>query len=55
MTSSTIDRSDVIKKEARGINDEDVEEVRGAKLCSSIEKNDKQTEILRSNMHRRKL
>jgi hypothetical protein len=57
MSSSTVDWSNAIKKEARGSNDEDVEEIReiAAKLCSSIEKNNKQTEILRSNRHRRKL
>jgi hypothetical protein len=39
MSSSTIDGSNAIKKEARVSNDEDLDEVQeiGAKLCSSTE------------------
>jgi hypothetical protein len=56
MSSSAVHWSSTIKKEARESNNEDVDEVQevGAKLCCSIESNDKQ-EILRSNRHRRKL
>ena len=57
MSSSTIDWSDVINKEARGSNDEDLDEVQeiGAKLCSSTERNDKQRECLHPIRYGRKL
>ena len=57
MSSYTIDWSDVIKKEARGSNDEDLGEVHESrgKLCFSTERADQQIQILHSKGYGRKL
>jgi hypothetical protein len=55
-SSSTIDWSDVIKKEARGSNDEDLGSARSrGQLCFGTERADQQRQILHSKGYCRKL